>query len=105
MIVQRKNVALRQEPQLAENKTAHLTALTRKDLVQEAGSGDDKGRSAHGEVCPIRRHVSGFDGVDTGAVESRVCEKQRLSWVCVIGRPESPDVTPVGKEREGRMGL
>jgi hypothetical protein len=65
MIVQRKNVPLREESQLPKYKTTHLAALTRKEFVQEAGSGHDEGESAHGEVCPVGRHVSGF--VDVGA--------------------------------------
>jgi hypothetical protein len=59
MIVQRKNVPLREESQLPKNETTHLAALTREEFVQEAGSGDDEGESTHGEVGPVGRHVAG----------------------------------------------
>jgi hypothetical protein len=65
MIVQGKDVPLREESQLPKYKTTHLAALTRKEFVQEAGSGHDEGESTHGEVGPVGRHVSGF--VDVGA--------------------------------------
>jgi hypothetical protein len=78
VIVQRKNVALREEPQLPEHESAHLAAMTRKDFVQEAGSGDDKSQSAHGEVCPVGRHVGDFVDLlrtllERGYVKGRDC--------------------------------
>jgi hypothetical protein len=59
MIVQGKNVPLREESQLPKDETTHLAALMRKEFVQEAGSRDDEGESTHGEVGPVGRHVAG----------------------------------------------